>query len=120
MRTSITGIFILFGLSLSAQLPSYVPTSSLIAFWTFAGNANDQSGNSHNGTVTGATPTTDRFSNSNGAYSFNGTSDNIMVPDAPDLSGFSDMAISVWINPNTLSGIRGMVCKWYQELDCGT
>ena len=67
---------ILFGFNfLTAQLPSYVPTNGLIAYWSFAGNANDASGNSHNGTVSGATLTADRFGYANAAYSFNGTSD---------------------------------------------
>jgi hypothetical protein len=51
-------------------LPSYVPTNGLVGFWGFNGTANDQSGNGNNGTVNGATLTTDRFGNANSAYSF--------------------------------------------------
>jgi hypothetical protein len=57
-----------------AQVPSYVPTNGLVGFWPFNGNANDESGNGNNGTVNGATLTTDRFGNANKAYSFNGSS----------------------------------------------
>ena len=53
-----------------SQVPSYVPTDSLVAWWPFSGNAIDSSGNSNNGTVNGATLTTDRFGNSNSAYYF--------------------------------------------------
>jgi hypothetical protein len=60
-----------------AQVPSYVPTNGLVGWWPFNGNANDASGNGNNGTVNGATPTPDRFGNSNAAYSFNGTSNYI-------------------------------------------
>lgn len=56
-----------------------------IAYWPFNGNANDQTGNGHNGTVSGATGTADRFGNANSAYLFNGITDYIQVPDAPDL-----------------------------------
>jgi hypothetical protein len=55
-----------------AQVPSYVPSSGLVGWWPFNGNANDESGNGNNGTVNGATLTTDRFGNTNKAYSFDG------------------------------------------------
>ena len=66
------------GLSISAkvmaQVPNYVPTNGLIAWYPFNGNANDESGNGNNGTVNGATLTIDRNGNSDNAYSFNGSS----------------------------------------------
>ncbi len=53
------------GLSITAntfaQVPSYVPTNGLVGYWPFNGNANDESGSGNNGTVNGATLTTDRF-----------------------------------------------------------
>ena len=48
-----------------AQVPSYVPTDGLVGYWPFNGNANDESGNGNNGTVNGATLTSDRFGNEN-------------------------------------------------------
>ena len=54
-------------------------TSHLIAYYPFNGNANDESGNNNHGTVNGATLTTDRFSNPNNAYSFDGIDDFILV-----------------------------------------
>jgi hypothetical protein len=60
-------------------VPSYVPTNGLVGWWPFNGNANDESGNGHNGTVNGATLTTDRFGNANKAYSFDGIDDNIII-----------------------------------------
>ncbi|WP_395655413.1 hypothetical protein [Flavobacterium sp.] len=44
----------------TAQVPSNVPTNGLVGYWPFNGNANDVSGNNLNGTVTGASLTTDR------------------------------------------------------------
>ena len=52
------------------QVPNYVPTDSLVGYWGFNGNANDESGNSNDGTVNGATLTTDRFGSPNSAYYF--------------------------------------------------
>ncbi len=57
----------------SQSVPSYVPTNGLVGWWGFNGNAQDGSGNGTHGTVNGATLTTDRFGNQNGAYSFDGT-----------------------------------------------
>ena len=66
--------------SLKAQVPSYVPTNGLVGWWPFNGNANDESGNGNNGTVNGATLTSDRFGTANNAYSFNGVNNFIQCP----------------------------------------
>jgi len=63
-----------FAMIISAQVPSYVPTNGLVGYWPFNGNANDGSGNGNNGIVNGATLTSDRFGNSNKAYSYDGVS----------------------------------------------
>lgn len=54
---------------------SQIPTDGLVGFWSFTGNANDESGNENHGTVHGATLTEDRFGNMNSAYSFDGVDD---------------------------------------------
>lgn len=82
-------------------LPAYVPTDNLMGYWPFCGNANDESGNGNNGTVYGASLTTDRFGSPDAAYEFDGISDfiettNINLPD----SG----TISVWVNPYLQAG----------------
>jgi len=59
---------------------------SLVAYYPFNGDADDESGNGNNGTVVGATPTTDRFGNENSAYSFDGVDDYIYIPSEGDLS----------------------------------
>ena len=48
---------------------------SLVAYYPFNGNAMDESGNNNNGTVNGATSTTDRNGISNNAYYFDGDND---------------------------------------------
>ena len=86
-----------------AQVPSYVPTNGLVGYWPFNGNANDASGNGNNGTVNGATLTTDRFGNSGKAYSFDGVDDfietqNSIIPNQGDFS------INFWIYSSVNSG----------------
>lgn len=85
-----------FGLqTLQAQLPAYTPTLGLKAFWPFCGNANDASGFGNNGTISGATLTTDRFNVPNNAYSFNGTSDYISTT-MTGILGNNPRAVSFW------------------------
>ena len=75
-------------------------TTGLVAQYHFSGNANDTSGNGHNGTVFGATPTFDRFGNPNRAYNFDGTNDYVGVPYSSDFQ-LSTYTISAWVNPST-------------------
>jgi gliding motility-associated-like protein len=62
--------------TICAVLPANLQ-NGLVGYWPFCGNANDESGNGNNGTVNGATLTTDRFGNANNAYSFNGVDNSI-------------------------------------------
>ena len=57
----------------------------LIAYYPFNGNANDESGNGHHGTVYNAALTNDRFNNSNRAYNFDGQNDYIELPKSRDI-----------------------------------
>lgn len=50
-------------------------SKGLIAYYPFNGNANDESGSGHNGTVNGATLCADRNGNAKSAYSFDGVDD---------------------------------------------
>ncbi|MCB0463438.1 MAG: LamG-like jellyroll fold domain-containing protein [Flavobacteriaceae bacterium] len=76
-------------------------TKDLVAYYPFNGNANDESGNSLDGTVNGATLTTDRFGNPNSAYSFDGN-DIITVAHNNILNSSDELSFSVWVKPTTL------------------
>ena len=81
-------------------------TQGLVGYWPFCGNANDDSGNGNNGTVNGATLTTDRFGNDNSAYSFNGVSNTISYNSTFVFNQNSDGALSFWFeNESILSNI---------------
>ena len=77
-----------------AQVPSYVPSNGLVGWWPFNGNANDESGNGNNGTVNGATLTTDRFGNVGKAYSFDGGAQNIICN---PVASAQSLTISTWL-----------------------
>lgn len=81
--------------ALYAQIPSYIPTNGLVGWWPFNGNANDESGNGNNGTVNGATLTTDRFGNANGAYFFNHLDE--ITTNFNAISGSQSRTFSFWM-----------------------
>lgn len=84
-------------ISIAQNIPSYVPKNGLVGWWPFNGNANDESGNGNNGSVNGATLTTDRDGNANSAYSFDGVNNQINVPSSSSVSNFSNgQTISFW------------------------
>ena len=72
--------------------------NGLVAYYPFNGNANDESGNGHDGIVNGATLTTDRFGNQNRAYSFDGISNDINLNGT--FGGEREVSVSAWFNVN--------------------
>ena len=98
----------------TSQVPSYVPTNGLIAYYPFNGNANDESGNGNNGTVNGATLSIDRFGTSNAAYDFNGISNSIDCGTATSLVSPSIFTYSAWIkNTNNISNSQKIIISSY-------
>jgi len=101
---------------------------SLIAYYPFNGNANDKSGNGHNGKPDGCELTTDRFGNENSAYLFssryleNGNDkrgDDINLGNSPALNPRNEFTICAWINANSVksrgkneTGWKLIVTRW--------
>jgi hypothetical protein len=73
-------------------------SDGLVAYYPFYGNANDESGNGHDGTVFGATLTSNRFGTSDRAYLFDGIDDYISV-DYTDAFQLPVITVSAWIFP---------------------
>jgi len=95
------------------QLPP--PSDGLMAFYPFKGNANDFSGNGWDGTVNGATLTTDRFGNADNAYHFTGTSN--ISTQCPGVSGNGDRSVSFWAK--IPAGEAGGSCCFYGSTSNG-
>ncbi|MFS4472230.1 LamG-like jellyroll fold domain-containing protein [Chryseobacterium sp. T20] len=110
MKKTILLPSLLFSVFTLAQTPNYIPTSGLVAWWEFKGNANDTSGNNNNLTVNGATLTADRNGNANAAYSFNGTSNYLTKSSLSyNFSQSGSYSISMWIKKtDNTSGIAMM------------
>jgi len=105
-KTLLTLIAFILGLTAFSQIPNYVPQNGLVGWWPFNGNANDESGNGNNGTVNGATLTTDRFGNNAQAYAYDGIDDRIEIAHNQTLN-CSTVSISVWFNTNNFLASNG-------------
>ena len=89
------------GLAVNGHAQSFL-TNGLVAYFPFNGNANDASGNGHNGTVSGATLTTNRFGQTNQAYLFGGTSAYITAPFSATVFS-NDFTASVWFKASDIA-----------------
>ena len=101
-------------------------TDSIIGYYPFNNNANDESGNNNNGIVNGATLVDDRFGNPNSAYLFDGTDDYIELTDlnATTDDTNDEFTISAWIKTTNTTNFRGIVnfsqnCGSYVCVDGG-
>lgn len=81
-------------------------TGEPVAWYPFNGNAEDFSGLNNHGTVNGAVLSANRFGNVDCAYSFNGTSHNIRVPNNSSLNFTDAISVSFWMNASELYSTR--------------
>ena len=100
MKKLLLLLSIFFAFSALAQPPAYVPTDSLVGWWPFSGNVNDESGNGNNGLVADSWPTTDRFGNANSAYFFDGLMGFISINTSSILAQ-NTRTYSLWVNINS-------------------
>ncbi len=103
-RLLLLALILIASKSTVAQIPGYVPTNGLQAWYSFDGNVNDLSGNGNTPVNTGATFETDRFGNSAAALDFDGISA-VMTLSNPTFK-FSEtgrFTYSVWVNKRTQS-----------------
>ena len=112
---------------ISQDLPSYVPTDGLLAYYPFNGNANDESGNTYHGTVNGATLTSDRYGNENSSYSFDGVDDYIVLFENGEINfdATDSFSYSLWFKQgasteNSYGNINGTVLASKNDSRNGT
>ncbi|MBC7188290.1 MAG: T9SS type A sorting domain-containing protein, partial [Calditrichaeota bacterium] len=84
------------------QDPTNPGTGIPIAYYPFNGDARDESGFGHHGTVFGAQLSADRFGNANCAYVFDGDDDNIRVRNTQALNFRDQISISLWMNATSI------------------
>jgi prepilin-type N-terminal cleavage/methylation domain-containing protein len=85
-----------FGQSVHNALGAYA-----VGVWNFdegsGTTANDSSGYGNNGSISGASYTTDTPSGEGYALSFNGVDNEIQIADKPEFNGSGEFSVSVWI-----------------------
>ena len=84
-----------------------IDLSKLLALYTFEGNSQDVSGHGRNGTVSGATLTSQGYQGS--AYTFNGSSDYIGVPLNINPSVLPKLTMGAWVNATSNSPVRQII-----------
>jgi hypothetical protein len=112
-------IYLFFSkISYSQTTPSYVPLNGLKAWWSFNGNANDESSFGNNGIVVGPVLSDDRYCTQSSSYKFSRTSSqHIYVPNSNSLDSLSNITISLWFNissyldPNSCCGYNHFINK---------
>lgn len=88
---SIAGLIILIG-----RILPQIPTDGLVGFYPFNGNANDESGNGHNGSVHGVMLAPDRCGYTDSAYYFPGNYEYIELPASAEFIN-STYTYSLWM-----------------------
>lgn len=93
----ILAVFVAFGVSLFAALPSYAALADgLVAYYPFNGDANDASGNGNHGIENGGVTYASGVIGS--AAKFDGVNDFIEITPVSNVSMIGDFSISVWTN----------------------
>lgn len=98
MKQLLILLFLIISNTGQSQIPDYLPSDSLIGWWPFNGNAQDESYNGNNGVITGSSLTIDRFGENNRAFSFDGLGNKIEFT----IGNFKKICISLWFKSATL------------------
>ena len=91
-----------------AQLPEYVPTDGLVAWYPLDGNVTDESTLGLNGTMDGTTPGTNRFGEAGKALYFDGSA-SVTCPSQNFPNG---LTVSLWVQESEITGVSGFVFKY--------
>jgi uncharacterized protein (TIGR02145 family) len=97
MRILITIVIAALSLNAFGQVPDYVPSDGLVAWYPLNGDGEDFGTHELDGTVLGPQETTDRFGNLSGALSFDGIDDYLLVSFNDVLALQGEISIAVWV-----------------------
>ena len=107
MNRFFTVLFAAACLTAVGQVPDYVPTEGLVAWYPLDGNGYDAGPSGLNGTEYGSLPTDSRNGEANGAIILDGES-HINLGDSPSLNPEDALTFSAWFRvdePNTQTGL---------------
>jgi hypothetical protein len=81
-------------------------TGSLVAYYPFDGDTKDASGLHNDGTASSGSFTSDRFGHANSAYSFNGSTASIDVPNDSTLNFQAGITVNFWMTVGAFYSTR--------------
>lgn len=93
-----------FGTLKAQQLPAYVPTTQLKAWYSFTGNYNDLSGNNNHATNYGTVFAPDRCQNLNSAVYFDGNYKKLVIQNSLIPATPTSFTIAFWIKRTSAPG----------------
>ncbi|MCB9208123.1 MAG: T9SS type A sorting domain-containing protein [Ignavibacteriales bacterium] len=102
----LTKIFVFFIIFSKILLGQIIIEDSLVAYYPFNGNANDESGNFLHGTVYGSTLDKDRNNSDNSSFYFDGINNFISLPTDFD---FPERTICLWFNFHDFTSDQGII-----------
>ena len=100
------------------DLPDYVPTEGLVAWWPMDGDAVDSSPNENHGQMNGLTGYANRYGVEGGALWFNGNGDHISVPFTESIGIENAFSSAVWVYLEGGS-CNPRVFEIHESLNCG-
>jgi hypothetical protein len=112
-KALLSGMFCFILIGCMVALSTHVSADladGLVAYYPFNGNANDESGNGHNGTIYGSTLTADRMGNPNSAFYFNGTPSDCI--DVGPISISLPVTVTLWFNSTTINDRWNTLFGW--------
>ena len=104
MRTALLLTTLVLTLSASSQVPDYVNTNGLIAWFPMDGSPEDYGPNDIESTPTNAVPSLDRMNTTNAAIDLT-AGGNIVFPNSSFFNDQSEFSVACWVNiPASFSG----------------
>jgi hypothetical protein len=105
------GGLVLAGLAFSGQAQTPV-TNGLVAYYSFAGNTYDTSGNGNDGTADSVTLVADRFGVPGAAAQFNGSNSVVTIASLSS-NTVTEITLSAWVLPFAAPSLQGdVISKW--------
>jgi hypothetical protein len=107
MKTKNLFLGLIASICFATSIIAQVPTAGLVGYYPFNGNANDLSGGNNNGVVFGGVAiTTDRFGNTNSAYSFDGINGYIKISNASNINN-NNFTYNWWVTGISFPATEG-------------
>ena len=92
-----------------AQTTCTPPPPGLVAWWRAEGSANDSVGTNNGTLINGATFATGKVGR---AFSFDGTSGVVQIPDSTSVSITGAISMDAWIKPTSVGAIEEILSKY--------